>query len=158
MSLMGSFTIWMSKLFAKMSNSGTAQVISRRKKKRLMKKNAGLSWLNCCRVRLTLPGSDFRPRFNLLRRATELFAFFLRLMPPTFSWNTATIARLESSKQKAVPSQSSVIDLSEESFRAALLRGLTLEETVTTDRQSDRVRVVLQDRATGLAGSLWVPL
>jgi len=66
--------------------------------------------------------------------------------------------RLESSKQKAVPSQTSVIDLSEESFRAALLRGLTLEETVTTDRQSDRVRVVLQDRATGLAGSLWVPL
>jgi len=66
--------------------------------------------------------------------------------------------RLESSKQKSVPSQSSVIDLSEESFRAALLRGLTLEETVTTDRQSDRVRVVLQDRATGLAGSLWVPL
>ena len=66
--------------------------------------------------------------------------------------------RLESSKQKAVPSQTSVIDLSEESFRAALLRGLTLDETVTTDRQSDRVRVVLQDRATGLAGSLWVPL
>ena len=68
------------------------------------------------------------------------------------------VMRVESSKQKTVQAKTSVIDFSEETFRAALLRGLTLEETVTTDRATDRVRIVLQDRATGFAGSLWVPL
>ena len=65
---------------------------------------------------------------------------------------------LESSKQKSVQMRTSLIDLPEETFRAALLRGLILEETVTTDRPSDRVRIVLQDRSTGSAGSLWLPL
>jgi hypothetical protein len=68
------------------------------------------------------------------------------------------VMRVESSKQKTVQAKTSVIDFSEETFRTALLRGLTLEETVTTDRPTDRVRIVLQDRATGFAGSLWVPL
>ena len=65
---------------------------------------------------------------------------------------------LESSKQKGVQLRTISIDLAEESFRAALLRGLLLDETVTTDRPIDRVRIVLQDRATGFAGSLWLPL
>ncbi len=65
---------------------------------------------------------------------------------------------LESSKQKSVQMKTSLIDLPEETFRTALLHGLILEETVTTDRPSDRVRIVLQDRSTGSAGSLWLPL
>ena len=65
---------------------------------------------------------------------------------------------LESSKQKSVQMKTSLIDLPEETFRTALLRGLILDETVTTDRPSDRVRIVLQDRSTGSAGSLWLPL
>jgi len=66
--------------------------------------------------------------------------------------------RVESSKQKSVQMRTISIDLSEERFRAALTRGLILEDTVTTDRPGDRVRIVLQDRATGFAGSLWLPL
>ena len=66
--------------------------------------------------------------------------------------------RLESSKQKGVQLRTISIDLAEENFRAALLRGLLLDETVTTDRPSDRVRIVLQDRATGFAGSVSLPL
>jgi hypothetical protein len=66
--------------------------------------------------------------------------------------------RLESSKQKAVQVQTSQIDLPEETFRAALSRGIILEQTVNTNRPADRVRVVLQDRSTGFAGSLWLPL
>jgi VWFA-related protein len=62
--------------------------------------------------------------------------------------------RLDSSKQKTVQVRTSQIDLSEENFQAALLRGLILEETVSTDRPADRVRIVLQDRSTGFAGSL----
>jgi hypothetical protein len=62
--------------------------------------------------------------------------------------------RLESSKQKTVQVRTSQIDLPEENFRTALLRGLILEETVSTDRPADRVRIVLQDRSTGFAGSL----
>ena len=67
--------------------------------------------------------------------------------------------RVESSKEKAVQLRSIAIDLPEEGFRTALLRGLVLNDTVSTDDQPfDRVRIVLQDRATGFAGSLWVPL
>ena len=66
--------------------------------------------------------------------------------------------RLESTKEKAVQLRSVKIDLAEEGVRTALSRGLVLDETVTTDRPTDRVRIVLQDRATGFAGSLWVPL
>jgi hypothetical protein len=67
--------------------------------------------------------------------------------------------RVESSKEKAVQLRSIAIDLPEEGFRTALLRGLVLDDTVSTDDQPfDRVRIVLQDRATGFAGSLWVPL
>jgi VWFA-related protein len=64
--------------------------------------------------------------------------------------------RVESSKQKSIQPRTSVLNFSEENFRAALLRGLTLEETVTTDKPSDRIRIVLQDRATGSVGSLWL--
>jgi VWFA-related protein len=66
--------------------------------------------------------------------------------------------RLESSKQKGVQLRTVSIDLPEENLRTALLRGLLLDETVTTDRSVDRVRIVLQDRATGFAGSLFLPL
>ena len=66
--------------------------------------------------------------------------------------------RLESSKQKGVQLRTVPIDLPEEGLRTALVRGLVLGDTVTTDRPADRVRIVLQDRATGFAGSLWLPL
>jgi len=66
--------------------------------------------------------------------------------------------RVESSKQKTIQVRAFPIDLAENNFRTALLRGLVVEETVTTDRPNDRIRVVLQDRATGFAGSLWIPL
>jgi VWFA-related protein len=66
--------------------------------------------------------------------------------------------RLESSKQKTVQLKTASIDLPEEGFRVALSRGLVLDETITTDRPADRARIVLQDHATGSAGSLWVPL
>src|SRR5262249_12769462 len=41
---------------------------------------------------------------------------------------------VESSKEKAVQLRSIAIDLGEENFRAALLRGLVVNDTVTTDR------------------------
>jgi VWFA-related protein len=68
------------------------------------------------------------------------------------------IVRVESSKQKAVQIRTIPLDLSEEGYRAALARGVVLEDTVTTDRPTDRIRIVVQERATGFAGSLWLPL
>jgi VWFA-related protein len=65
---------------------------------------------------------------------------------------------LESTKQKSAQVREIPIDLPEENFRSALQRGILLDQTVTTDRPNDRVRIVLQDRATGFAGSLWLPL
>jgi len=53
-----------------------------------------------------------------------------------------------------VPLRTVSINLSEEQFRTVLLRGLLLEETVTIDRPDDRLHIVLQDRATGFAGSV----
>lgn len=66
--------------------------------------------------------------------------------------------RLESSKQKGVELRTVPINLSEEQFRAVLLRGLLLEEAVKVDRPVDRLHIVLQDRATGFAGSLRLPI
>jgi len=66
--------------------------------------------------------------------------------------------RPESSKQKGVQVRTVSLNLSEEEFRTVLLRGLLLEETVTVDRPVDRLHIVLQDRATGFAGSLRLPI
>jgi VWFA-related protein len=66
--------------------------------------------------------------------------------------------RLESSKQKTVQIRSYPINLPEADFRVALQRGLLLENTVTAERPNDRVRIVVQDPATGFAGSVWLPL
>jgi hypothetical protein len=66
--------------------------------------------------------------------------------------------RLESSKQKSVELRTAALNFSESDFRTALTRGLVLEETLTTDLPTDRVRIVLQDRSTGFAGSISLPL
>jgi hypothetical protein len=66
--------------------------------------------------------------------------------------------KVESSKQKSVQIRTASVELTEEGFRTALSRGLVLEQTVTTDRSMDRIRIVLQDRATGFAGTLWLPV
>jgi VWFA-related protein len=68
------------------------------------------------------------------------------------------VLHAEASKQKSVQLKTIPIDLTEDRFRNALARGLVLEEVVTTDRPTERLRLVLQDRATGTAGSLWVTL
>jgi len=66
--------------------------------------------------------------------------------------------RVESSKQKSVQVRTFPIDLAEPDFRNALLRGLVVQDTVTTDRPADRLRIVVQERSTGFTGSLWLPL
>jgi VWFA-related protein len=68
------------------------------------------------------------------------------------------VFRPEPSKDKNAQIRRIPIDLTEDRFKAVLARGLVMQETVTTDRPYDRLRLVLQDHATGLAGSLWVPL
>jgi VWFA-related protein len=84
----------------------------------------------------------------------------LRLERHNDHWTGAVdlVFHVESSKQKAVQLRTFPIDLTEDRFRTALLHGLFLEETVTTDRPSDRLHVVVQDHATGSAGSLWLSL
>jgi hypothetical protein len=50
------------------------------------------------------------------------------------------------------------IDLPDDRFRTVLQRGLLVEDTLTTEKAGDRIRIVPLDRATGFAGSLWLPL
>ncbi|HLH30087.1 MAG TPA: VWA domain-containing protein [Terriglobia bacterium] len=75
-------------------------------------------------------------------------------------WTAAVdlVVHLESSKQKTAQLHTFAIDLTEDRFRASLLQGLVIDETVTTSRPDDRLRLVLQDRATGSAGSLSLAL
>jgi len=84
----------------------------------------------------------------------------LRLEQRNGRWaGTLDVAiRLESSKQKAVQLREVPLDISEDGFRLALQRGIVLDDAITTDKAADRVRIVLIDRASGFAGSLWLPL
>jgi VWFA-related protein len=97
---------------------------------------------------------------NAFRLQLRVDAADLQLERRNDRWvgNLDVAIRLESSKQKDVELRTVALDLTEENFRTALVRGLVMSETITTDKPADRVRVVMQDRATGFAGSLSVPL
>jgi VWFA-related protein len=84
----------------------------------------------------------------------------LRLEMRNDRWNgiVDVAVRVEPTKEKTVQVHTYTIDLAEADFREALARGLGLADTVITDRSIDRVRVVVQDRATGFAGSLSLPV
>jgi VWFA-related protein len=97
---------------------------------------------NAFRVALRIDASDLQ-----MERRSDRFVGTLDL-----------VMRVESSKQKAVQIRTIPIDLAEDAFRSVLTHGLVLEDTVTAGRPVDRVRIVLQDPATGFAGSLWLPL
>ena len=64
--------------------------------------------------------------------------------------------RLESSSAP-VKLQTIPLELPEDRFRIALERGVVLEQSVTPASKDDRLRIVLMDRASGHAGSLWIP-
>jgi VWFA-related protein len=103
------------------------------------------------------PDKTNQKAFRLLLR---IDAADLRLERRNDRWNgiVDVAVRVEPSKEKTVQVRTYAIDLAEAEFRDALSRGLVLGDNVTTDRSTDRVRVVVQDRATGFAGSLWLPL
>ncbi len=130
------------------------------KERKLIMSEVISSPLDSLQIGLEASSQRISPNGGAFRIVLHIDASDLKLEHRGDRWiGIADIAtRLESSKQKNIQGKTSSIDLSEEGFRAALARGLTLEETVTTDRPPDRVRVVVLDRATGFAGSLWVPL
>jgi hypothetical protein len=66
--------------------------------------------------------------------------------------------RAESSSETSIKMQSIPISLTEERFRTALQRGMVFEETAAANGADDRLRIVLQDPATGYTGSIWIPL
>ena len=65
--------------------------------------------------------------------------------------------RLESSRSSTFESSNLPLRLSEDQFRAALRSSLVIDQSVQSPG-SDRLRIVVQDEATGHAGSLWLPL
>jgi VWFA-related protein len=106
---------------------------------------------------LAQPLPDKASTFHIVLRVE---AADLRFERRNDHWTGAVdlVYRLESSKQKSFAVRTFSIDLTEDRFRAAMLKGLVIDETVTSERPADRVRLIVQDHATGLAGSLWVPL
>jgi hypothetical protein len=75
-------------------------------------------------------------------------------------WSAAVdmVYRVEPSKQKNAQVRRIPIDLTEARFRDVLARGWVIQETVTTDRPYDRLRLIIQDHATGASGSVWLSL
>jgi hypothetical protein len=50
------------------------------------------------------------------------------------------------------------INLTEERLREALTKGLSLSRAVYAGENEGRLRVVIEDRATGKVGSVWIPI
>jgi hypothetical protein len=65
--------------------------------------------------------------------------------------------RLESHEKSTEKFSTVRVDISEDQYRTALKSGLTVEEQIPNAQSGDRLRIVVQDEATGLAGSLWLP-
>jgi VWFA-related protein len=65
--------------------------------------------------------------------------------------------RLESSKSKKTQTGAVPLSFTEEQFQNALKRGFVIRQTVEAG-PNDRLRIVVQDQSTGLAGALWLPL
>ena len=65
--------------------------------------------------------------------------------------------RLETSKSKNVQAGAIPLNFTEEQFQNVLKRGFVIRQTVQTG-PSDRLRIVVQDQSTGLAGAVWLPL
>jgi hypothetical protein len=68
-----------------------------------------------------------------------------------------TAFRLESSNSNQEKTTSIRIDISEEQYRAALKTGFLFDEPIPNVPPGSRLRIVVQDQVTGLAGSLWLP-
>jgi VWFA-related protein len=64
--------------------------------------------------------------------------------------------RLESSKDKNVKTTSIPISVPEDQFKDALAHGIPLTSTLA-GTPGERLRIVVQDQATGFAGALWLP-
>jgi hypothetical protein len=65
--------------------------------------------------------------------------------------------RLESSKDKNVKTSTMPIAVPEDKFETAMKLGIPLTSTLP-GTPHDRLRIVVQDRATGFTGALWLPL
>ncbi len=65
--------------------------------------------------------------------------------------------RLESSKDKNVKTATIPVSVPEDQFQVALANGIPLTSTLP-GMAGDRLRIVVQDQATGSTGALWLPL
>ncbi len=59
---------------------------------------------------------------------------------------------------RSVRTMTQKIDLTEDQFAAALNAGIAVENSVPADAKAREIRIVAQDRATGAAGSIRVPI
>jgi hypothetical protein len=66
--------------------------------------------------------------------------------------------RRESTTDKLVKFETLAIDLTEERFQQALLHGMFIDEFTVANSEGGQLLVIVQDTATGAAGSLWIPL
>jgi hypothetical protein len=66
--------------------------------------------------------------------------------------------RNETSTEKPIKFETLAIDLTEERYRQALLQGMFIDEIVVSEVPDAHLLLIVQDTATGAAGSLWIPL
>lgn len=64
----------------------------------------------------------------------------------------------QSGAVSVLPAETIPISLSQEQYEQALQTGFLIRKTLATNGDTGRVRLVIRDRRTGAAGSLWVPV
>jgi hypothetical protein len=67
------------------------------------------------------------------------------------------VMRLESSKSKNPLAGAMALSFTEEQFQNVLKHGFVIHQTVQAGA-SDRLRIVVQDQSTGMAGAVWLQL
>lgn len=67
------------------------------------------------------------------------------------------IMRLESSKEKKSLVGAIPLNFSEEQFQNVMKHGIIIHQTVQAG-PNDRLRIIVQDKSTGLVGAVWLPL
>jgi hypothetical protein len=97
-----------------------------------------------------------RPEFRQVRASVDLHNVHLENRNNTWAGAVDVSFFLEGSRTARTVTRS--LEIPDKQLAAALQRGIVVDDSIGVDGQTGELRIVAQDRATGAAGSLRVPL
>jgi len=98
------------------------------------------------------------PGIYRLTLTVELSDLHLQQMEDSWEGSIDVGFSFESAKPPGFKVTTVPIHLAQDQLKAALEQGITIQETIDARGATGRLRVAVQDQATGAAGSVWVPL